>query len=183
VTFLPARCLFILAAFVAQLASAQPAAPRIDATEAGIKAAFLYKFASYVEWPASAFPAPDSRLVFGVMASDDVAAELERILPGRTIHGHPAAVRRLKEGESTAGVNVLFVGRGQTNLRATLRMAQQPGMLVVTETERGLEMGSAINFVVADERVGFEVSVEAAERNGLRISSRMLNVARRVVSR
>jgi hypothetical protein len=183
VSFLPARCLLILAALAAQLACAQAAIPRIDATEAGVKAAFLYKFASYVEWPAGAFRAPDGPFVFGVMASDDVAAELERILPGRTIHGHPATVRRMNEGESTVGVHVLFIGRGQMNLRAAVRAAQHPGILVVTETDRGLETGSAINFVVADERVGFEVSVEAAERNGLRISSRMLNVARRVVSR
>ena len=182
-SFLPARCLLVLAAFFAQLACAQSAVQRIDATEAGIKAAFLYKFASYVEWPSSAFPGPDSPLVFGVMASEEVAAELERILPGRIIHGHPVTVRRVKPGESVAGVHVLFIGRGQTDLRTVLRVAQHPGMLVVTETERGLEMGSIINFVVADERVGFEVSVEAAERNGLRISSRMLNVARRVVSR
>ena len=173
----------VLAALVVQLAHAQATPPRVDATEAGVKAAFLYKFASYVEWPPAAFPAADSPVVFGVMASDEVAAELERILPGRAIQGHPVAVRRLKEGESFSGVHVLFIGRGQSNLRAVIRAAQHPGMLVVTETERGLESGSAINFVVSDERVGFEVSVEAAERNGLRISSRMLNVARRVVSR
>lgn len=156
---------------------------RGEATEASVKAAFIYKFASYVEWPAAAFPAPDAPFVFGVMGSDDVAAELERIAPGRKANGHPAAVRRLKEGDAVAGVHLLFVGRGQSNLRTVLRAAQQPGTLLVTESERGLEMGSAINLVVADERVGFEVSVDAAERNGLMISSRMLNVARRVVSR
>jgi len=57
------------------------------------------------------------------------------------------------------------------------------GVLTVTEGERGLESGSAINFVVAEDRVGFEVSLEAAERSGHRISSRMLAVARRVVAR
>ena len=80
-------------------------------------------------------------------------------------------------------MHLLFVGRTQPNPRAILHAAQQHGTLCVTEDERGLEMGSAINFVVADERVGFEVSVEAAERNGMRISSRLLNVARRVVPR
>lgn len=155
---------------------------RVEATEAGVKAAFLYKFASYVEWPAAAFPNPDTPFVFAVAGDDDVAAELERIIPGKTVLGHPAAVRRVKEGEPLSGVHVLFVGRGQSNLRALLRASQQPGVLTVTESERGLEMGGAINFVVADNRVGFEVSLASAQANGLKISSRMLNVARRVVS-
>lgn len=64
-----------------------------------------------------------------------------------------------------------------------LRLAQQLGILAVTETERGLDNGATINFVTADERVGFEVSLASAERSGLRISSRMLAVARRVVPR
>jgi hypothetical protein len=63
------------------------------------------------------------------------------------------------------------------------RAAQQNAALVVTEAERGLEAGGSINFVLVDDRVGFEVSLEAAERGGHRISSRMLAVARRVVGR
>jgi hypothetical protein len=68
-------------------------------------------------------------------------------------------------------------------VRAIVRAAQQSGALVVTETERGLEAGSSINFVLVDDRIGFEVSLDAAERSGHRISSRMLAVARRVVPR
>jgi len=165
------------------MACAQEAPARREASEPGVKAAFLYKFASYVEWPASAFAGPNSPFVIGVLGAEEVASELERIVQGKSVHGHPAAMRRVKEGESLAGVHVLFVGRGLMNLRGILRGAQQPGTLLVTDVDRGLEMGSAINFVFADDRVGFEVSVEAAERNGLKISSRMLNVARRVVSR
>lgn len=170
-----------LAACVAQMAHAQGG--RIEANETSVKAAFLFKFASYVEWPDSAFGGADAPFVFGAMGAEDVAAELERIVQGKTIQGRRAAVRRVKEGESTAGLQMLFVARGLSNIRGALRGAQQPGLLVVTELERGLEMGSAINFVIVDDRVGFEVSVEAAERSGLKISSRMLNVARRVVSR
>lgn len=166
----------LLAAFASQAWAQQ-------ASEASVKAAFLYKFASYVEWPAATLPNPPSPFVFGVVGSDDVASELERIVPGKSVQGHPAVVRRVKEGEPLSGVHVLFIGRGQSNLSALLRASQQPGVLTVTESERGLEMGSAINFVVSGDRVGFEVSVPSAEANGLKISSRMLNVARRVVSR
>lgn len=153
------------------------------AGEPVVKAAFLYKFAGYVEWPVTAFASPDAPIVFAVIGADEVATELEKILPGRGIDGRRAVVRRLKEGEGVRGIQVLFVGRREANGRALVRAAQQQGVLTVTESERGLEAGSAINFVVAEERVGFEVSLEAAERTGHRISSRMLAVARRVVPR
>lgn len=154
-----------------------------QATEAGVKAAFLYKFAGYVEWPAQAFPGPDTPLVIAVAGSEEVAAELDRLVPGRTFNDRRVVVRRVKEPEAARGAHVLFVGRGEPATRAFLRVAQQAGALAVTENEHGLDWGSAINFVVADDRVGFEVSLESAERSGLRISSRMLAVARRVVPR
>jgi len=154
-----------------------------QATEASIKAAFLYKFAGYIEWPPNAFVAPDAPLVIGVLGADEVAAELERLLPGRSVNNRPVFVRRFREGEPPTGAHILFVGRDEPNLRAVVRAAQQHGALVVTESERGLEAGGSINFVLVGDRVGFEVSLEAAERSGHRISSRMLAVARRVVGR
>ena len=162
------------------LLAAVPVAAQ-QASEAAVKAVFLYKFAGYVEWPRAAFAAVDGPLVIGVQSSDEVAAELEKIVPGRLINERRVVVQRVREGDTLRGVHVLFVGRADPNPRQALRAAQQAGALGVTEIERGLEAGSAINFVVSEDRVGFEVNVEATERSGLRISSRMLQVARRVV--
>lgn len=157
-------------------------AQRPEATEASVKAAFLYKFAGYIDWPASAFAGAEAPFVIGVLGADESATELARIVPGRTIAERPIVVRRLREGEPLKGVNLLFVGKGESQrLTAILRSAQREGVLAVTEAERGLESGSAINFVVSEDRVGFEVSLDAAEKSGHRISSRMLAVARRVV--
>lgn len=156
-----------------------------QASEAAVKAAFLYKFPGYVEWPTQTLPpSAESAFVVGVAGADDVATELERLVPGRSIAGRRVVVRRLREGESLRGVHMLFVGRAEANPRALLRSAQQQsGLLIVTDGERGLEQGGTISFVTADERVTFDVSLENAERSGLRISSRMLAVARRVMPR
>ena len=157
-------------------------AQRPEASEASVKAAFLYKFAGYVEWPPSAFTAEDSPFVLAVMASDEVAVELGRIVPGRTVSGHPVTLKRLRDGESLRGVHLLFVGRIEpSRLQAVLRAAQHQGVLAVAESEKGLELGAAINFVSTDDRVGFEVSLDSADKSGHRISSRMLTVARRVI--
>lgn len=174
------RAVYWLAA--AAFACAAHAAHAQQATEATVKAAFLYKFAGYVEWPDSALGPVDGPFTIGIIGSEEVAAELDRLVPGRQVLNRRVVVRRLKENESVRGVQLLFVGR-EASARQMLRAAHQQGTLTVTESERGLELGSSINFVSLDDRVGFEVSLDAAERSGLRISSRMLAVARRVVPR
>jgi hypothetical protein len=154
-----------------------------EASEAGVKAAFLYKFANYIEWPAAAFSGAAAPLVIGVVGADPIATELERIVPGRAVNGHPIVVKRVREGEALRGVHVVFIGKDQVSVAPLIHAAQREGVLVVTDTDRGLEMGSAINFVPAGDRVAFEVSLDAAEKSGHRISARMLSVARRVVPR
>ena len=171
--FVPPAALFLLAMFAGLDA-------RPQATEPAVKAAFLYKFAGYIEWPRGTYPAPDAPMVIAVAGADDVASELERLVPGRNINGRPVVVRRVRE-ESLRGVHVLFVGRSHPAARTLVAAGREQGALVVTETDKGLDIGSAINFVPVDERIGFDVSLDNAEAAGVRISARMLAVARRVV--
>ncbi len=154
-------------------------AARVDAAdlERSVKAAFLYKFAGYVEWPAAAFAAPAAPLVIGVAGGDDIAAELLQIVPGRNVDQHPVAVRRVKEGDPLDGLQILFVGADQPRGGALIRAAQQHPVLVVTEAESGMPPGSALNFVLSGGKVRFMAAPEAAERNGLKLSSRLLGVA------
>jgi hypothetical protein len=159
-------------------------APAQQATEPAVKAALLYKFASYVEWPADAFASPQSPFVIAVTGADEVAGELESLVRARSFDNRTITVRRLKEGDALAGCHALFVGARESGRVAQLaRVARPLSILVVSDSERGLENGGVINFVSVEDRVGFEISIEAAERSNLRISSRMLAVARRVVSR
>lgn len=149
--------------------------------EQRVKAAFLFKFGGYVEWPERVFPRSDSPLVIGVAGTDVLAEELSRITSGRTMNGRPVVVRRVRSGEQAAGVHVLFVSRSEAGrFGELLSVTQGQPVLTVTETEKGLAQGSVINFVIADNRVRFEVSLEAANRNGLRIGAPLLAVAQRV---
>jgi hypothetical protein len=146
-----------------------------QAFEHEVKAAYLFRFLSFVEWPQSTFLRPDSPIVIGVLGADDVLAELREIVPGRVVQGRPVAAVRLHEGASLAGVHVLFVGREAGAQLA--RLAPTRGVLVVSDSERGLDQGAVVNFVRAEGRVRFEVALDAAEQRELRISSRMLAVA------
>ena len=161
--------------------SAEEQSPPLAATERSVKAAFLYKFLAYVDWPAAAFPQADSPLVIGVMGADDIAAELTQITTGRTFNTHPITVRRLHEGDALAGLHMLFVGHSESGHAAgTLRRAQQRPVLTVTEAPGALEQGAIINFVLTEGRVRFEISVDAADKAGLKLSSRLLAVAQNV---
>ena len=167
--------------FLALLALCATPAHAQQATEPAVKAAFLYKFVGYAEWPATAFASPEAPVVIAVTGNDEVAAELDRLVPGRSVNGRPVVVKRLREGESPRGSHVVFIGRGAANPGAIVRAAQQGGALVVTESN--LDLGGAINLIPVEDRIGFEVSLESAEKSGVKLSSRMLTVARRVVSR
>jgi hypothetical protein len=166
--------------FAALLAAGQ--VPAQGASEVQVKAAYLYQFGGFVEWPPKAFAGPDGVFRIGVLGSDEMAAELERIVATRQIQGRQVAVRRLRAGEPLQGLQVLFVGAGETaRLPEILSPANAAPLLVVTESDGALANGGVINFVVADNRVRFDVALPQAERRRLRISSRLLGVARRVV--
>jgi hypothetical protein len=148
-------------------------------TERGVKAAFVYKFLGYVEWPAQAFARADAPIVVGVVGADDIAGELADVVNGRSVEGRPIEVRRLRAGDSLAGLHVLFIGAAERGRTAALvKSAHARGILTVTENDDATEQASIINLVVADGRVRFDVALEAAERAGIKLSSRLLAVAR-----
>jgi hypothetical protein len=149
--------------------------------ERRVKAAFLYKFTAYVAWPQASFARPDAPLTIGIIGDDLLAEETAQIVAGRSVDGRPLAVRRMTAAEPASGVHILFVARAETPRFAQILKALPPGpVLVVTESEAAFKQGSAINFVLLDGRVRFDVSVEAAERRGARLSARLLAVARSV---
>jgi hypothetical protein len=116
--------------------------------------------------------------VIGVVGADAVAEELARITAGRTVNNRPLKVKRIAADDSLSGIHLLFIGKGESSRQSYwLKQAQQRPILTVTEAEGALGQGSAINFRLIDERVRFDVSLNAATRNGLKLSSRLLSVA------
>jgi hypothetical protein len=148
-------------------------------SEVSVKAAYLVHFLGYVEW-ASVKPQADV-LTIGVIGNRDVAAELQRILPGRSVAGRSLRVRELGASDDFSAVNILYVGSSQSaNLPAYAARARQQHILLVSDTELGLEKGATINFVNQDRRIRFEISLRAAEETGIKLSSRLLSAAIRL---
>lgn len=171
-------------AFIVIAASISGAAARADEPsdlEIRVKAAFLCKFAGYVEWPPSSFAQADSPVTIAVVGAEPLAAELRQMVTGRTVGGRALAIKRLRPGELPAGIHILFIGRADTaQLGQISRNAAPHAILTVTDSEGALAQGSMINFVLDDRRVRFEIALDTAEKSGLKLSSRLLAVARDV---
>jgi hypothetical protein len=146
--------------------------------EASVKAAFVYKFLSYIEWPAGT-RVEGAPITIGVLGAEQIATELRHIAAGRTVDGHPVQVKVLTRNAPLDGVQVLFIGAAAPRTQAVLASAAVARNIVtVTENDDTTPEGSIINLVMVEGRVRFDVSLPAAQRAGVKLSSRLLSVAR-----
>lgn len=151
--------------------------------ERQVKAAYLFKFASFVEWPDGAFVQPGTPFVIGVAGNDALAEQLDYVVAGRNINGHAVQVRRVRRGDRLAGLHILFVG--ETDRAAVAELvdgARNGSVLTVSDTPEAFAAGCMVNFVINDEKVRFEVAMRHVNAGHLRISARMLSVAARVLA-
>lgn len=161
------------------LLPAQWATAEEPSLEYSVKGAFLFKFAAFVEWPGTKFPAAGAPLVIGILGEDPFGLMLDKVVRDRTILERPVVIRRMLSPIDTKSVHVLFISRSETErwpeLLPNLRGSQ---VLTVGEFEPNSN-GVVINFVVGN-RVRFDVDLEAASHSGLKLSSKLLQVARSV---
>ena len=152
------------------------------ALEQRVKGAFLYRFTEFVTWPDAAFPRADAPFVMAVAGpgADGVAENLRAITAGRSVAGKPIEVRRVGASDAMPAAQVVYIAGSDTARAREIVQKAPRHALVVTEADGVLEHGSVINFVLVQERVRFDASIESAEKRGLRLSSRLLAVARAV---
>ena len=169
-----------LLGIVGAVAGVIPAAGAAESySEDAVKAAYLYRFAGYIDWPPDALAGtPFTIAVFG---APGVAGELQRLLPTHPINRGIAQVRQISRVQDVGSAQILYVGSGHADVLRTLKSSgARRSILLVTDEEGGLDSGSVLNFLTIDRRVRFEISVTAAERSQLKISSDLLSVAVRI---
>lgn len=148
-----------------------------------VKAAYLCKFLTYVEWPPSSFENANTPLIIGTIGADEVAEHIKQIKGNTNVLGRSIEVRTLKPGDTLAGVHILFVGHNELErVRRILEPTQVLPLLTVTDTQGALLAGGTINFMTIDDHIRFEVSLTQAERRRLKISARLLAVAQKIES-
>lgn len=160
-------------------ASPPPAAGGQVPGEYEVKAAFLYNFTKYVEWPATAFQEGGDELVICVLGHDPFGDVLDDTVHGESVHGKRLATRRLARVEEGAGCHLLFVSSSETrDLARVLKFVEGTSILTVGETDGFAERGGIINLQKEENKIRFEINVASAERSGLRISSQLLKLGK-----
>lgn len=149
-----------------------------DSAEIQIKAAMLFKFLDYTEWPVESFDAPQSPYRIWLLDANDIGNELRVITRERNSNDRAINVFKTRFVDRIDEPHIVFVGRNaEHHLPQLAQMAEQQAILIVTENDQGLVPGSTINLRLLNDRIGFDVSLSDARRNNLKLSARLLSVA------
>ena len=147
------------------------------APEYSVKAAYLYNFTHFIEWPSNSFAAPDARIVIGVLGEDPFGEVLDQAVKGKTVCGRAFEVRRSQQLGELRGCQVLFVCASETRrLPEILETVKKTGQVTISDLDRFAEQGGVISFYMDNNRVRFKINLTAAERAGIKISSRLLRL-------
>lgn len=173
------RIALVALVFAAPGAAAPAAAPQ--RLESEVRAVYLYNFARYVTWPPESFPNARAPVRICVSGSDPFGDALDRAVAGETVNGRPLQAVRVGPQDPLGGCHMLYAAStDDRRVASALASAQGRPLLTVGEHDRFLDRGGMIRFRRIDNRVRFDINLKAVERNGLRISARLLGVAAEV---
>ncbi len=152
--------------------------PASSASEYQLKAAFLFNFGKFVEWPEHAFESPESALRICVLGEAPFGQELDATVAGRTVGARPIEVRRMGAGAGTSACHMLFLsGAERKHLGALASTLSGAPVLLVGESDDFAREGGMINFIKVDNKIRFEINDAEARQAGLKISSKLLKLA------
>lgn len=172
------RGLFIAGVLLLALGRSGSADERA-AREYQVKAAFLFHFAQFTEWPADAFPRGDSPLVIAVVGRDDpFGGALERAVRGKVIGGHPIVVAHYDSPANLGPCHVLFVCDDQSDALDAVLQKAGSATLTVADLDSFGDHGGLVRFFAEENKIRFEINLDALRRSRLKISAKLLKLAR-----
>ncbi len=151
-------------------------------TEYEIKAAFLYHFTTFVTWPPEASGSRQPTFQICILGQDPFDADLENTIGGKAIRRRPLKIRRLTAMAEASGCRILFISQSERDRYGAITQAvRNEGVLTVGESEEFAEAGGMIQFVLIGGKVRFAINATAAKQAGLKLSSKLLNLATEVL--
>jgi len=151
-------------------------------SEYEVKAAFLFNFAKFVEWPASSFSAADKPFRICILGRDPFGSSLDQIVAGKTLDGRKIAITRSTNTTEAKSCQIVFIASSETRqIPQILLQLKGAAVLTVADTGGFAQTGGMINFVRDDDRVRFEINLKAADDAHLKLSARLMTVAKRVL--
>ncbi len=148
-------------------------------TEYQIKAAYLFNFLKFVEWPGESFADPLAPMVIGVVGEDPFGDALPQVVTGKTVQGRDLVIRTYHGGEDLRSAHILFISSSERKkIPAILSSLRGTNVLTVADTDGFLDAGGMIQFLNENGRVRFAISVDATNRTKLKMSSKLLSLAK-----
>jgi len=146
-----------------------------------VKAAFIYNFTKFTDWPPSAFSSPGAPIVIGILGEDPFGQTMDDVVRGEVVRERPLVVKRLRPDDDLRSCHVLFISRSeQQRLPAVLSQLKGSPVLSVGDIAGFAEQGGMVNLLLASKTVKIEINQAAAEQAGLQISAKLLKLARLV---
>lgn len=142
-----------------------------------IKAAFLFHFVQFVDWPDSAFETPSDPLVVGILGDDPFGSTLDEIMRDEKVHGRSITIERYASAENARRCHLLFVSLRSAMLRGAMDQLGPAPILTVSDAEGFLEQGGIVRLFTEQGRIRIGINLQAAERARLRLSSKLLRSA------
>lgn len=148
-----------------------------------VKAAFLYSFAKFVEWPPQVFMTADTPITLCIYGTDPFGDALKSIR-GKSVKSRALMIKRAARGENLEACHILFISASeQVRLSQLIRHLNGSHVLTIGDMDRFAHAGGIINLVKVQNKVRFEINLDAAQRAGLKISSQLLKLATLVNNR
>jgi len=170
---------FIYCALAACVCVPAARAEESVSVEYKIKAAYLLNFAKFVEWPTNRFPTPTTPIRVGVLGKDPFGYDLERTIGGRVIEGRKCEIVRTDDAQAALSCHIVFISSSERKqLPEIFENLHRGHVLTVGESEAFTEQGGIIQFYLYENTVRFHINQQAAEKAKLRISSKLLQVAK-----
>jgi hypothetical protein len=149
-----------------------------ESSEYAVKAAFLFKFGAYIEWPAGTFEDAKAPLIIGVVGDDPFDGILDSVVTGHTVDGRPVTVVRAQQIDQIKTVHILFISQSEKGKIGKIATSLE-GKKVLTVSEFD-DPNIIIQFVIETNKIRFDINLDQANRSGLKLSSKLLSVARNV---
>lgn len=144
-----------------------------------LKAAFLYNFTQFTDWPTSAFSTANAPIVIGIVGEDPFGKKLDDVVSGEVVRGRPLVIKRLRADDDLQSCQVLFISRSEKErLRALLTQLRGRPVLTVGDISDFAQQGGMVSLVLANKTVKLEINQATAEEAGLQISAKLLKLAR-----
>lgn len=160
---------------------AVPADSPAASSEYQVKAAFLYNFTKFTDWPTNAFTNSNDPIVIGIVGDDPFGQTLDGVVRGEMVGSRPLVVKRLRTGDDLAGCQVLFLSRSEKDrLPELLGQLKARPVLTVSDISGFAELGGMVNLQLVSKTVKLEINQVVAETGGLQISAKLLKLARLV---